>query len=357
MSGPLRLAVVGCGDVANYTAGFARLNGGIRLAACCDRDELTAGRFARRHGIRRAYDDYAAMLAEGGFEAVYLAVPHDLHLPMAREALRRGLAVLLEKPLAATLAEGLELAGLAAAPGACLAVNYQYRYDAACYALAQAVREGALGQVRYARCNIPWRRESGYFTRSAGWHALLARSGGGTLLTQGSHFLDVLLWACASPPARAQGLVRRVVFKEAEVEDLALGTLELESGALLQVCSSMVASPEQAATIEVYCERGTALYRAGLRPKLEFRGARPHRKAPPVRGVHALARSLEAFRRWAQGGPPHLAPAGEALVTLAAVDALYRAAASGGWENVTADFTGAGRIEAQEHTWQKTPSV
>ena len=215
MSGPLRLAVVGCGDVAGFTAGFARLNKGIRLAACCDRDASQAERFARQHHIPRWHADFDALLAAGEIDALYLAVPHDLHLPMARAGLEHGLAVLLEKPLAATFAEGVELARLAAQPNARLAVNYQYRYDTGCYALAAAVQSGALGQIRYARCNIPWHRERDYFTRSAGWHASAARAGGGTLLTQGSHFLDVLLWACASRPLRAQGLTRRMVFHEA----------------------------------------------------------------------------------------------------------------------------------------------
>jgi UDP-N-acetyl-2-amino-2-deoxyglucuronate dehydrogenase len=334
MSDPLRLAVVGCGDVAGFTAGFARLNRGIRLAACCDRDAGQAERFARRHAIPRWYPEVDELLAAGDFDALYLAVPHDLHLPMARAGLEHGLAVLLEKPLAATLAEGIELARLAALPNARLAVNYQYRYDAGCYALAAAARQGALGKIRYARCNIPWRRELDYFTRSAGWHASAARAGGGTLLTQGSHFLDVLLWACASRPVRAQGLTRRMVFHEIEVEDLAMGTVELESGALLQVCSSMVANPEQPATVEVYGELGSAFYRSGLLPRLEFRGVKLRREGPPGRGIHALARSLEAFRLYAQGGVPHLASAAESLITLAAVDALYRAAGSGQWEDV-----------------------
>ena len=160
-------------------------------------------------------------------------------------------------------------------------------------------------------------------------------SRGGTLLTQGSHFLDVLLWACASRPVRAQGLTRRMVFDEIEVEDLAMGTVELESGALLQVCSSMVANPEQPATLEVYGELGSAFYRAGLLPRLEFRGVKPRREAPPGRGIHALARSLEAFRVFAQGGAPHLATSAESLTTLAAVDALYRAAESGVWEKMS----------------------
>ncbi len=337
MSAALRLAVVGCGDIAGFTAWFARANPRIRLAACCDRDLERAAAFARRHRIPRAYGEYSEMLAAGGLDAVYLAVPHDLHWPMAAEAIHRGLAVLLEKPLAARLAEGVELANLVETTSARLAVNYQYRYDAACYAMASAARAGEIGQVLYARCNLPWRRSADYFASGAGWHALRARSGGGTLLTQASHFIDLLLWACASPAVRAQGLTRNIRFRDAqvEVEDLAMGSIELQNGALIQVCSSMAANPERPATMDIYGENGTLHYTAGMIPMLKSSGASIHRAAPPVAGIHALARSLEAFRRCAQTGQPHLVTAAEALKTLAAVDAFYRSAASGQWEDVT----------------------
>jgi UDP-N-acetyl-2-amino-2-deoxyglucuronate dehydrogenase len=336
MSATLRLAVVGCGDVAGYTAWFARLNPRIRLAACCDRDEVRAVTFARRHHVPAWYKEYADLLAAGGFEAVYLAVPHDLHLPLARQAIQAGLAVLLEKPLANGQLEGQTLAAEVAQYGARLAVNYQYRYDAACYALARVAQSGALGKIRYARCNVPWERQAAYFAGGASWHASRARSGGGTLLTQASHFLDVLLWACGSPALRAQGLTRNLAFgaQGVEVEDLAMGQVELQDGALIQLCSSMAVHPEQPATLELYGERGTLFYRAGWTPRLEARGLRVRLERPPAPGVHALARSLEAFRRYAQGGEPHLATADQALATLTVVDALYRAAQSGGWEPV-----------------------
>jgi UDP-N-acetyl-2-amino-2-deoxyglucuronate dehydrogenase len=340
MTGNLRLAIVGCGDIAGFTAIFARLNPKITLSACCDRDPNRAAGFARKHRIPAVYTDYAEMLASGGFDAVYLAVPHDLHLEMSRDALARDLAVLLEKPLAARLSQGIELATLAERPSARLAVNYQYRYESACFTLASALRSGSLGKVQIARINVPWRRETGYFSSAAGWHASRERSGGGTLLTQASHFLDLCIWACESPPARAQALVRNLRFQEnwVEVEDLAMGTVELRSGALIQVCSSMNANPEQPVSVEVYAERGTLIYQTGLFPMLKSRGMRIKRARLPVRGVHALQRSLEAFRRYAQGGEPHLVTAGEALKALSAVDAMYRSARSGGWEEALSSY-------------------
>jgi UDP-N-acetyl-2-amino-2-deoxyglucuronate dehydrogenase len=321
----LKLGIVGCGDIAAYTAFFARLNPGISLAACCDVDGRRAGRFAKRYGIRQVFTDYARLLDEAGLDAVYLAVPHHLHGGMIQAALRVGKSVFTEKPVTRTLAEGLEVVRLAEASGLPVAVNYQYRYDTGCYALARAVQAGEIGDVRYVRINIPWQRGGSYFSGAA-WHASLAQAGGGTLLTQGSHFLDVALWACGLPVTRVHGVTARRVFSDVEVEDLAMGILELENGALMEICSSMVAAAEQAVRIEIYGSKATAVYTNQPFPRTSFTRRGVNYERPPVWGVHALMRSIEAFRRWAAGGPPHLVTARDALPVLSAVEALYRSA-------------------------------
>jgi UDP-N-acetyl-2-amino-2-deoxyglucuronate dehydrogenase len=285
LTAPLRLGIVGCGMIAGYVALLARLNRRIRLVACCDRVLSQAERLAARHHIPRAYDDYPAMLQQEPLDAVYLAVPHDLHLEMAQAAAESGRHVLLEKPLAHTLAEGQEIVRLAGTSGLCIGVNYQYRYDPGCYALAMAARRGDLGELYYGRCNLPWHRDAAYFEQGA-WRGQLGRAGGGTLLTQGSHVLDVLLWALGGRPIAAQGATTRCRFSQVEVEDLALGTVETEVGALLQISSSMVANPEQTLTIELYGERGTGLYTGRPRASVRFRGVRPKRARPPVWGLH-----------------------------------------------------------------------
>ena len=333
MTLPLRLGIAGCGWIAGYVALFARLNRRIRLQACCDRTLSQAEAFASRHRIPRAYADFEAMLQREALDAVYLAVPHDLHLEMARAAIEAGHHVLVEKPIARTLAEGQEMARLAREGGVRLGVNYQYRYDPGCYALTMAARQGDLGRLYYGRCNLPWDRETDYFQQGP-WRSQLARAGGGTLITQGSHILDVLLWALGGQPHAAQGFIARQKFTQVEVEDLALGTVEMEDGALVQISSSMIAHPEQAITLELYGEKGTAIYRNRPLPHVRFRGTRVGRARLPVWGIHPLQRSLEAFRAWVADDRPYLTPAKEALPVLAAIEAIYRSTQSGQQERI-----------------------
>ena len=330
---PLRLGLVGCGDIARYVAFIARFDPRIRAVACCDRMLEGAERFATKHRVPRAYGDVGEMFAEERLDAVYLAVPHDLHLPFVRAGIDAGVHVLVEKPIARTLDEGLAIVCRAWAADVCVGVNYQYRYDRAAYALAMAARQGDLGRIFYARCSTPWHRDEDYFERSP-WHRSLERSGGGTLLTQGSHALDVALWALDSAPTAVTGMTGQMRFDDVEVEDLALGSVELESGALVQVASSMVATPERGVTVEIYGEKGTGVYHSGPVPHVRFHGVRVQKLRPPIWGLHALQRSLAAFAAWVTEGVPYLTPAEEALPVLAAIDGIYRAARSGRRERI-----------------------
>jgi UDP-N-acetyl-2-amino-2-deoxyglucuronate dehydrogenase len=331
---PVRLGIVGCGDIAQYTALFGRLSRRIHLTAACDIDLGRAERFARRFGMRTACQDYAALLGSD-IDAVYLATPHHLHAGMIRAAVAAGKAVFVEKPVTRTWDEGQEIARLAEETGAKVAVNYQYRYDPGCYALARAVQRGELGEIHSLRMNVPWRREASYFS-SAAWHARLDTAGGGTLLTQGSHILDVALWAMGEEvPVQVLGRTARRKFKDVEVEDLAHAVVEFSNGALGQIASTMAAAREGPVTLEVYGERASAFYTGGLRPRVRFVGRRVRAEKPPVGGLHALQSSLEGFARWVQGGEPHLCTARDALPVLAVVEAVYAAAQSGCGVKVT----------------------
>jgi UDP-N-acetyl-2-amino-2-deoxyglucuronate dehydrogenase len=321
----LNLGIVGCGDIAGYTALISRLVPQVRLSACCDVNVERVQAFAKRHRIPQVFTGYNEMLCEGDLDAVYLAVPHNLHYDMVLSAVQAGKPVFVEKPLTRTLEEGIKLVERAA--GQKVGVNYQYRYDSGCYALGRAVQAGALGRVHSIRINIPWRRTQSYFDGAA-WHKTMAQAGGGTLITQGSHFLDVALWALEERPVSAMGYTASPGF-DVEVDTLAHGVVETEGRTLISVVSSMVAASEQKVTIEAYGERGTAIYAERPLPQVKFVGVNVRKERPPEWGVHALQRSLAGFAHWVMNDKPYLIPAHETLPVLAAVDGIYRSAQSG----------------------------
>lgn len=329
----LRLGVVGCGDIGAILALLAVLNPKIRLSACCDVDVGRLERLARRLRVPARYSDFRQLLGQADLDAVYLAVPHHLHYEMIQAALSAGKPVLTEKPITRTLVEGSAVVRLAEERRIPLGVNYQYRYDAGCHRLARSVQAGVLGRLLHARINVPWSRSQAYFDQSP-WHQSLAASGGGTLITQASHFLDIVLWAWGSRPIAAQGIAVQRRFRGVQVEDTALGAVMLEDGGLVQVSSSMAVARERAVTIEIYGEKGTGVYSNRPWPHARFFGVHSASFRPPHFGLHALQRSLEGFRAWVVEGRPYLIPGREALPVLAAVDALYRSAQSGKTEPV-----------------------
>jgi len=328
----LRLGIVGCGDIAGYTAWVSKLVPLVQLAACCDVSAERAQAFAKRYGIRPVFTDYVRLLASVPLDAVYLAVPHHLHYEMILVAVEAGKAVLVEKPLTRTLAEGIKLVKALEQPGIKVGVNYQYRYDSGCYAMARAVQQEALGKVMSVRINVPWRREPVYF-EDAAWHTTIAQAGGGTLITQGSHFLDVALWALKENSVSAMGYTATPGF-DVQVETLAHGIVETSGGTLISITSTMAATSEQAVTVEMYGEKGTAMYTDRPLPHVKFSGVKIRKERPPEWGVHALQRSLAGFAQWALNDKPFLTPAASTLPVLAAVDAIYRSAQSGQRESV-----------------------
>ena len=321
----LNLAIVGCGDIAGFTALVSRLVPQVTLSACCDVNAERAGAFAKRHRIAQVFTEYNELLAKAFADAVYLAVPHHLHYEMILSAVEAGKPVFVEKPVTRTLSEAKNL--VEEIGHAKVGVNYQYRYDSGCYALARTVQAGALGRVISVRINIPWSRKRSYFDGAA-WHKSIAQAGGGTLITQGSHFLDVVLWALGEEPVSAMGYTATPMF-DVEVETLVHGIVETSGGTLISITSSMVAATEQAVTIEVYGEKGTATYRDLPFPLVKFTGVNVRRERPPEWGVHALQRSLAGFVKWVLHDKPFLIPAASAVPVLAAVDAIYRSAKSG----------------------------
>jgi len=326
----IKLAVVGCGDIAGFTALIARLVPQVTLSACCDVNVERAEGFAKRHRIPQVFTDYKELLAKASAEAVYLAVPHHLHYEMILAAITAGKPALVEKPVTRTLAEGIKLVETVA--GQKVGVNYQYRYDSGCYALGRAIQSGELGRVHSIRINIPWHRTQKYFDGAA-WHKTIAQAGGGTLITQGSHFLDVALWALSDQPVSAMGYTATPGFA-VEVDTLTHGIVETLGGTLISITSSMIAATEQTVTIEAYGEHGTALYRNLPMPSVKFVGAKIRKERPPEFGVHALQRSLQGFAHWILNDKPFLTPAASTLPVLAAVDGIYRSAQSGCKVNV-----------------------
>lgn len=186
----LRIAVIGCGAVtARAHLPVAAQADGIRISLLVDRNLPRAETLARRFGVRRVAADFAAAVDEA--DAAIVALPHSLHAPVCAELLRRGVHVLVEKPMALDAGECDAMIAAAEEGGAVLAVGLMRRFLRSTRFVKQAVQTGLLGRVRRfdvrEGCVYDWPVASDFFFRKE-------TAGGGVLIDTGAHTLDSVLW-------------------------------------------------------------------------------------------------------------------------------------------------------------------
>jgi UDP-N-acetyl-2-amino-2-deoxyglucuronate dehydrogenase len=188
-------AVIGLGDISTvHLPAISRLEG-VRLVGVADVDPARAAAGGAAYDVP-SFTDHRELLARLRPDVVHVCTPHDQHVPVALDALDAGAHVLTEKPIAHTVAEGRRLvdrAATATAAGQRIGVCFQNRYNATSVALKDALASGRYGTVHGARASVWWHRAPAYYA-AAPWRGEWARAGGGTLINQAIHTLDLLLW-------------------------------------------------------------------------------------------------------------------------------------------------------------------
>lgn len=318
----INIAVVGLGDIANSMLMIFKITRGIQVVDLCDINTERLNKKGKQFKNAGLYTDFNEMFSSTKADAVYLAVPHNLHYPIMKKAIENGLHILCEKPITIKTENAFSILEQADKAGVKIAVNYQYRYDRNCYRLVRAVQNNDLGKVNFIRCVVPWSRNDDYFKASP-WHASKEKSGGGTLITQGSHLLDIILWMCRGSIIKAEGVCRQLKFKESEVEDFCLTEFELEEGILVQFLSTMASPVEQSIRLEVYGESGYGEYIKKTGSRVFFKGVRPPRYKYGKPAIHPVQRGARDFRDYVLGKKIHLCTGKDAIKVLNAVNFIY----------------------------------
>ncbi|MFC4945899.1 Gfo/Idh/MocA family protein [Pseudonocardia sp. GCM10023141] len=192
MSARLRAAVVGCGDISAVHLDALLADPDVHTVGVCDVDPDRRSAAAQRAGCA-GFADVAAMLTAVAPDVVHVCTPHHLHAEQAAECLAGGISVLLEKPVARTVAEAERLAIAAGNSSAVLGVCFQNRYNATSRALRDRLDEGSLGRVLGGRASVTWSRDAAYYAHRS-WRGRWASAGGGVLMNQAIHTLDLLQW-------------------------------------------------------------------------------------------------------------------------------------------------------------------
>jgi predicted dehydrogenase len=191
----------------------------------------------------------------GASDLVLVLTPPGAHLPVVEAAARAGRHLLVEKPLELTAARAEALVRVARDAGVTLGVVFQHRFRPAALRLRQAVAAGELGTLLSCSAAIRWWRDAAYFAQPG--RGMMARDGGGVLLTQAIHTLDLLLHL-AGPVAQVAGFTRTSPLRAIDTEDIAAAALRFESGALGALDATTVADPGFPERIEIAGTGGSA---------------------------------------------------------------------------------------------------
>jgi len=290
MARKVKLGIVGTGVGAGFCAqGFSMLaDAGIaELVAVTSQREERARDFASRWGLKLWYTDHEEMLGKAGIDAVIINTPHYLHHPIALDAMNAGKHTLVDKPIAVSLREADEMIETAKKKHLKLGVILQSRFDPIFRKVQESAKEGKLGRLILGEAVVEWYRTQEYYDSSL-WRGCWATEGGGALINQAIHTIDMLLWILGTPKhlwAQIDTFSHRI-----EVEDLAVAVIRFENDALGVVQGSTSIYPGLPTRLEIHGTRGTAIVEGEMLKRWSVIGEKETIAEEPKKGLQSWAR-------------------------------------------------------------------
>ena len=340
MNQTLGFGFIGAGAIAHFHARAVAASSGGRLVGVVSRTRATAEKFAAEHGIGFASDDVDQLLAQPGLDAVCITTPSALHLVPALAAIRAGKHLMIEKPLDATVEGTDHILHEAGKAGVRVGSIFQARFGDAARALKAALDAGRFGRMVLASCYVKWNRTTEYYT---GWKGKISEDGGGAVINQAIHGVDLLQWFAGMPVEVFAWTTQRV--HKIESEDTAVAALKFASGAFGTIEASTALWPGFSRRIEICGENGSAVMEDDDIARWEFRvAAMEDDKIRAARETSAkgsgaanpMAINFEGHLRQIQdfidgicGQRPFFIEGSEARKAVALVRAIYDSAASG----------------------------
>ncbi len=251
-----KVGVIGCGTISPMHLQSLKMVENVQLEAVCDVVKERAVDKANRYGCRY-YTDYKEMLDRENLDAVHVCTPHYLHAPMAIYAANRGVNVLTEKPMAISLQDADTMVKVAMDNNVTLGVIFQNRYNSASVLIKNTLESGELGRIISGRLSVIWHRSDAYYSESD-WRGTLDKEGGGVIINQSIHTLDLMRWFVDAPIDYVEASISNRCHPKVEVEDCAEGVIAYKNGvsALFYVTTNY--SYDVPVELELHCEKGVA---------------------------------------------------------------------------------------------------
>jgi UDP-N-acetyl-2-amino-2-deoxyglucuronate dehydrogenase len=329
----IHIGLIGGGNITETHARAARAIPGVEISAIYGTNSEKIARLCREHG-GTPYQDFDAFLNHRPMDLVIIGSPSGLHASQGIAAARRGLHVLTEKPIEVSTARADALIDAARKSDVQLGVIFQDRMKPHIRQLKSWLDQGLLGRPLIVNARVMWYRPPEYYSNSR-WRGTFALDGGGALINQGVHTVDLLLWVLGDVvrvQARTGTLLHNI-----EAEDTAAAILEFSSGALGILHATTAAYPGYPRRVEISGTEGTVILehdriiaanlrdaRAGAAPApLDENKSASSAAVTDFRGHQAV---LEDFLQAIQQNRPPACDGLEGRRSIALIEAIYRAA-------------------------------
>lgn len=255
--GKLKFAVLGCGSIGPTHAGAIKQIADAELLAVADVLADRARAMAEKFAVSRVYRNERELLADKEIDVVCVCTPSGMHAEHTIAALRAGKHVIVEKPMEVSLEACDRMIAAQKESGRQLSIICQHRFDAASRLVKDAIDNGKLGKLVMADASVRWWRTQGYYD-SGDWRGTWRLDGGGALMNQGIHTLDLLQWL-AGPVKSITAHTRTAAHQNIEVEDCVVAALEFASGAIGSITATTAAYPGFPVRLDLYGTEGSAV--------------------------------------------------------------------------------------------------
>jgi UDP-N-acetyl-2-amino-2-deoxyglucuronate dehydrogenase len=250
--------IVGCGMISRFHAKAVADIRGAKVTACFDSITPAADKFGAEIGCK-VYHDLDKMLADRAVDVVTICTPSGVHMEPAVAAAKAGKHVIVEKPLDITLKRCDAMIRAAEKAGVILSTIFPSRFHESSQLLKKAIDQGRFGRLTMGDAYVKWFRTQEYYDSGA-WRGTWALDGGGALMNQAVHSVDLLLW-CMGPAVEVSAYTTTLAHKRIEVEDVAVANVKFASGALGVIEASTATWPGELKRIEISGDAGSAILR------------------------------------------------------------------------------------------------
>lgn len=249
-----KVGVIGCGNIFPMHAQSLVNTPGVTIQAVCDIKPGRARKAAKKYRSK-AYFDYKRMLEKEEPDAVHILTPHYLHPQMAIEAAKRKIHVLCEKPIAIKPKDADRMIAACRRNRVKLGVISQNRYNPGSQLVRKCLLNGKLGKIKAVKIVLSYYKPDSYYKKSD-WKGTWDKEGGGVLIDQSIHFIDVLQWLVNDKVDYVEANIATRMHNFIKVEDLAEGIIKFKKGAYICFYLINYYSYDDDTEIELDCEKG-----------------------------------------------------------------------------------------------------